>query len=191
MGKAVSVAFILLTASLALAQPRGGLPPISPIPPVGISSPGFRGGGFARSRHRGGSFGYPFLWGDYDSPYYDYPPNYDYPPAPSVVIVQPPPPYMMLPEVPAEPARSEIHEYAPATSTAASTPGNESPVFGIVLKDGSTRSAIAVAAQNQALYYVEPNGRHQRIGLDEIDRDATLKLNRERHLELQLPAPDR
>ena len=55
------------------------------------------------------------------------------------------------------------------------------------MKDGSTRSATSVVADD-VLHYVDPEERHMRISMNDVDREATLKLNRERKLTLWLPA---
>jgi hypothetical protein len=56
-----------------------------------------------------------------------------------------------------------------------------------VLKDGKVLSAAAVTAQGSVLQIVDPDGQHQRVPLDSIDREATRRRNAERNLRLQLP----
>jgi hypothetical protein len=120
--------------------------------------------------------GFPWLFGDYGY-------GYDgYAPAPSVVMVQQPPLYVLMPPAPSEPPRPEIHEYQSAAPTA-----NEDQAFAIVLRDGSVHSAVAVTVQKGTLYYVEPDGAHRLVAVDALDREATQRLNRERKLQLQLP----
>jgi hypothetical protein len=109
--------------------------------------------------------------------------GYDaYAPAPGVVMVQQPSLYVVVSAAPNEPPKPEIHEYSHP-----STAGGEQ-AFAIVLKDGSVHSAVAVTVQENGLYYVEPDGRHRLVRLDALDREATARLNRERKLQLQLPA---
>jgi hypothetical protein len=67
-------------------------------------------------------------------------------------------------------------------------PSVTTDAFAIVLKDGSTLSAEAVFASDDGLHYVDPDERHLRISMREVDRAATLKLNRARNLNLHLPA---
>jgi hypothetical protein len=126
------------------------------------------------ARHRFYPSAFPWFLGDY---------GYDYAPAPSVVMVQQPPLYVLIPPAPSEPPRPEIHEYQSAAPTA-----NEDQAFAIVLRDGSVHSAVAVTVQKGALYYVEPDGAHRLVSLNDLDREATQRLNRERKLQLQLPA---
>jgi hypothetical protein len=78
---------------------------------------------------------------------------------------------------------------ADATSSpSAPSPTSELPAFAIVLRDGSTLSAVTVFASDDGLHYVDPDDKHLRISMSEIDRAATLKLNRARNLNLYLPA---
>jgi hypothetical protein len=96
------------------------------------------------------------------------------------------------PPAPAAPAEEkpavtpEIHEYsAPAAPSSETEPAT----FAIVLKDGKMLSAAAVTVQGSALQIVDPDGEHQRVPLDTIDRETTRRRNAERNLRLQLPAP--
>lgn len=159
---------------------HSGLPPVGPIPPLG-------GSRFPFGRHAG--FGtpffpaFPFWFGDSG---YDYP---AYQPAPSVVVVQQPPAYVVVPPAPvSEPVKPEVREYKNLPT--ASQPEGEPPAFTIVLKDGTVHFAVAVTAQDDTLHYVDPDGRHHSVPLAVIDRETTRRLNRERKLELQLPASD-
>jgi hypothetical protein len=47
---------------------------------------------------------------------------------------------------------------------------------------------VTVFASDDGLHYVDPDDKHLRISMSEIDRAATLKLNRARNLNLYLPA---
>jgi hypothetical protein len=177
--------FALLAVSAAnhaCAQRRGG------------GGPGFaRGGsGFHRARAvpRYG-LGYGYL--PYDS-LYDSDAGYDYAPQP-VVVVQPPPTVVQAAAPPAAGLQGHavITEYKwPAAELAASQsappPPSESQAFAIVLKDGSTLSAVSVFASEDGLHYVDADERHLHIQMSAVDRAATLKLNRARNLNLYLPA---
>jgi hypothetical protein len=77
---------------------------------------------------------------------------------------------------------------ASSRSAPSTTSESEPQAFAIVLKDGSTLSAVSVFASDDGLHYVDPNQRHLRISMSEVDRAATLKLNRGRSLNLYLPA---
>jgi len=125
--------------------------------------------------HRGFSNFLPWFYGD--SGYDAYAP-----PAPSVVMIEQPPLYVAVPMAPVAPPKAEMHEY----SHPAAQDGEET--FALVLKDGSVLSAVAVTSQAGGLYYVDPDGAHRLVKLDALDREATMKMNRERHLQLQIPA---
>jgi hypothetical protein len=180
--------FALLAMSVAndaCAQRRGGAGP-------GFSRGGFARGSYGFSRARAVSpygLGYAYLPYDSDA-------AYPYEPQP-VLFVQQPPLFVQPPAPPVvkPPGHSVITEYKwPAAGAACSpsapstTSDSESQAFAIVLKDGSTLSAVAVFASDDGLHYVDPDERHLRISMSEVDRAATLKLNRARNLNLYLPA---
>ena len=60
--------------------------------------------------------------------------------------------------------------------------------FGIVLKNGSTLSAVSIFASDDGLHCVDPDAKPMLIAMSEVDRAATLKLNHARNLDLYLPA---
>lgn len=188
------------TANGACAQHRGGAGP-------GFARGGYARGGFARgsygfSRARAVSpygAGYAYLPDDsgYAYPAYDSGDAYPYASQP-VVFIQQPPMYAQAPAPPvAQPTgHSVITEYKwPAAASASSNSAlstasaSEPLAFAIVLKDGSTVSAVSVFASDDGLHYVDPDERHMRIAMLQVDRAATLKLNRARNLDLYLPAP--
>jgi hypothetical protein len=139
-------------------------------------------------------YGYPYL--AYDSGA-DYPyaaesavPQPVYFAQQPVVYLQPPAPPVVAP-----PVHPVITEYKwPAVAAASSSSrsgasGSEPQAFAIVLKNGSTLSAVSIFSSDDGLHYVDPDERHLRISMSEVDRAATLKLNRQRNLDLYLPAP--
>jgi hypothetical protein len=127
---------------------------------------------------------------------YDSGDAYDYAPPPAPLVQQPPP----LVAPPAPPAvqptgHAVIEEYKwPAEGAASSHSAHsansepEPQAFGIVLKNGSTLSAVSIFATDDGLHYVDTDARPMRIAMVEVDRAATLKLNRARNLDLYLPA---
>jgi hypothetical protein len=154
----VTVILVETTSAFAQFGPRPGNSPMHATQP-----------------HRFFPSGFPLFLGDYGYGYDNYAP------APSVVMVQQPPLYVLLPPEPSAPPKSEIHEYQrPAAA-------EQEQAFAIVLRDGSVHFAVAVTVQQSALYYVEPDGGHRLVSLDALDREATGRLNRERKLRLQLP----
>ncbi len=162
---------------------RSGFAPGGPRQGQLRSSAVARGVGFNRGTsvfpYGFGGFGYP----DGSLPY-DAGNEYGYPPEPAIITVQQPP----------HEVHGVIHDYTPAApSTATSSFKGEPPTFGIVLKDGSTRSALAVVVEDDALMghvlkYTDPEGRNLQVPLGKVDREATRNLNRERNLSFWLPA---
>jgi hypothetical protein len=180
---------VVIAAKDACAQRRGGEGRV-------FGRAGFGRGGYGFSRARAMSpygFGYPYL----PSNSYDSGADYPYAPQPAVFVQQPvlylqPP----APPVVAPPVHPVITEYkwpaagaASSPSTRSKTSGSEPQAFAIVLKDGSTLSAVSVFSLDDGLHFVDPDERHLRISMSEVDRAATLKLNRARNLDLYLPAP--
>jgi hypothetical protein len=159
----------------ACAQRRGG--------------PGF---GFARGGHSWGAWaGMPYGYG---YAYLPYGPGYAYP-AEDFGAYPPQPAFYQPPAPPAvvTPVHPVVTEYKwPAAGAAASTSATSAEVepqaFAIVLKDGSTLSAVMIFSADDGLHYIDRDDRHLRISMSEVDRAATLKLNRGRNLNLHLPA---
>jgi hypothetical protein len=182
---------VVIPAKHACAQRRYGAGPA-----FGRSGSGRGGYHFSRARAMSPyGFGYPYM--PYDS-------GAEYPYAPQPVLTQPalyvqqPLLYLQPPAPPvaAPPVHPVITEYKwPAAGAASSasarsrTFDSEQQAFAIVLKDGSTLSAVSVFSSDDGLHYVDPDERHLRISMSEVDRAATLKLNRARNLNLYLPAP--
>ena len=176
--------FALLAVSAAndvCAQRRGG------------AGPGFARGRL-RFQPRPGRLALRGL--GYAYPPYDSGAAYAYAPQP-VPFVQQPPLFVQPPAPPVvePPAHPVVTDYkwpaagAASSPSALSTTSESGPeAFAIVLKDGSTLSAVAVVASDDGLHCVDPDERHLRISMSEVDRAATLKLNRARNLNLHLPA---
>jgi hypothetical protein len=169
----------------------------------------FRGAG--RGHYRGNlsnyGLGYGYLPYDYGYGYGGYDSGYAYPAdynsagysdseSPQVIVVEQPPAQVQAPAPkPAKPAHAVIENYTwpakrssrPSKSEARNLAQKD---FGIVLKDGSVLTAETVFASNDGIHYVDPDGRHMQVAMNEVDRAATLRLNRERDLSLYLPAPE-
>jgi hypothetical protein len=91
---------------------------------------------------------------------------------------EPPPP----PPPPPAPATPVMHTYSwpDAGGPTAST-------FLILSKDGTARPAVAVWVQESELHYMGEGGVTGRVGLNTIDREATVRVNAERGLRFWLP----
>ncbi len=165
------------------------IPPVGPIPPLGINSSFFafdRRFGF--HRHLFSSSGFfpyapPLVGGGFD---------YGYSSEPNVIIIQQPAPQMIVQPKPRETARPEIHNYkeSPLADTAAPpTAEAEEATFVIALNDGSHHSANVVWVQDNVLQYIDSGGKHHQVPVRSVDRESTRKLNHERGLDFWLPAP--
>jgi hypothetical protein len=175
--------FVLLAAAAALAQPPAqvslgtGLPPVHPIPPLGAQAP----------RAEFGSK--PSVWGGRFRPFGLLPFYAGYPAiAPAVVVVAVP---ALPPETPAPspapaaergPVRPQVSRYEWPQEEIA-----REGVFVIALKDSRRLRATAVWTQNGWLHLRTPEGETRRLRPAEIDRELTLKLNREAGLRFYLP----
>ena len=127
---------------------------------------------------------------------YDSGDGYDYAPPPAPSVPQPPQ-YVKAPAPAAVPltGHAVVTEYKwPAEKAASSTSAHsassepEQQPFGIVLKNGSTLSAVSIFASDDGLHCVDPDAKPMLIAMSEVDRAATLKLNHARNLDLYLPA---
>jgi hypothetical protein len=127
-------------------------------------------------------YGYPLFDYGYDDSGQGYSgSNYDPQPAPQMIIRQ----------APREPVRPEIHEYhweAASALPAAPAAKGEEVTFVIALNDGSRHSASAFWVQDNVLHYIDPDDKQQQISMRLVDRQSTRRINRERNLDLWLPA---
>lgn len=140
-------------------------------------------------------------------------PAYYTDPQPSVVVVpQAQTPVASSPQVvinqhfTPEVARPVVREYAsddgvriyevprrqaPASSSseesAAASPAEEKRPYLLALKDSSVYVAFTFWREGETLHYVTMQGVHNQVSLDRLDRDMTMRLNRERSVELKLP----
>ena len=183
-----AAAWTLLVISLAIASAHaqrgiaGGHGSSS-----GFSShSGFGGhhfaGGFSRRsefRHRRDGFIYPFYW-PYDYPYDEG----DYERPHTEVVERQPAPATAPPTPPSPPAKAQVIEIpVPANSA----PPKPQPPAVFILTNGEHVEANRFVLTTHNLS-VSVN-RHQRtIPLDQVDLDATVAANRERGIDLRVPA---
>jgi hypothetical protein len=59
-------------------------------------------------------------------------------------------------------------------------------IYMIALKDETIRQAIGYWFEGDTLHYVTPGGTINRVSLDQVDREASERLNRERNVEFSL-----
>jgi hypothetical protein len=116
------------------------------------------------------SYSYPFWYSDYGSSA-----------SSPIVIYQSQPPVTVY----EAPARPEIREY-PETS---SPQRDQKPIYLIAFKGQSNiRAAQAYWVTENTLHFVTLQGERRQAPINSIDRELTIRLNRERHLDFCLPA---
>lgn len=175
---------------------------------LGATVSGFPGWTGAPSGGRRGRLMYPIPYpvfvGGYD-------PSYGYPyqqQAPNVTIVLPPQPVLpvainqtFVPETatpvvreygpggqPAPSSDSAVHSYQVPARTPAET-ADDQILFLIALSDSSVYTAVAYWVETDTLHYVTPQGKHNQVSLDLVDRDVSARLNQGRNVEFRLPPP--
>jgi hypothetical protein len=63
----------------------------------------------------------------------------------------------------------------------------EPKIYLIALKDGSLRQSVAFWRENEKLLFVQPDHKQESIALTSLDREATVRFNKERGIEIRLP----
>jgi hypothetical protein len=158
---------------------------------------GFRGGFHGGGRRGGGVVAYPVPYpvvvggGYYGDPSYGYPPQQ--PQAqPNITIIMPPqqpnPPVTINQYGPegarqtggAEPPSGDAQMYQPRP--------DDQVMFFIALKDSSVYTAVAYWVEDGTLHYITPEGRHNQVSIDLVDRRTSATLNEGRKVEFRLPA---
>jgi hypothetical protein len=174
---------------------------------------GFRGGfggyGGFRGGFYGGYYGYPYLgygygygygWpGYWDSGYYGYPYGYgygysspayysypSYTTSPGVMVVNPAPVAPVYQER-ATPVTREYDQYGQEISRTGGGGAAASPIYLVAFKDNTINAAAAYWVDGRTLHYVTLQHEEKQAPLDTVDRDLSMQLNRERHVQLQLP----
>ncbi len=74
------------------------------------------------------------------------------------------------------------------SDAAQAAPADNQVLFFIALKDSSVYTAVAYWVQDGILNYVTPQGRHNQVSLDLVDRQVSERLNADRKLDFRLPA---
>jgi hypothetical protein len=167
-----------------------GLPPVQPIPMLGMPAPRARSSRLAPPFPHAPLHGLPFFPGvpllfDGQVPAYTPAANtHIVIVQPTTVVSQQAPPVDPRPE----PIRSMLLEPRQPAPPASLTPEPPAP-FVLVDRRGAEHLAMAVVALGDRVYYVDPANRHRRILLTDVDPEKTRQRNRDRNLVLTLPAP--
>ncbi len=189
----------------SILYPGTGRPPTTPsstFPFVGSNPGGIRppfqnprGHGDGHGGHAGSPLFYPvpiFVGGDYTndaSAYVD--PNAAQPqPAqmPNITIVMPPQQQAPAPEPSTATQGGAITTYRPPEEQQSEPPLTDQVLFFIALKDASVYTAAAYWVEDGTLHYITPQGRHNQVSLDLVDRETSARLNQGRKVDFRLPA---
>ena len=129
------------------------------------------------------------------SPYF-MPPSYFFPaaPAPVTVIhnqVSAPPTHVVInnnsPAPPPEaPQPSGMREFSAPGPPAVEPERAKETIYLIAFKDGSVQAAVAWWVDQDALHFVTPRRDQKRENIEHVDRELSIRLNRERGVEFKL-----
>ena len=72
-------------------------------------------------------------------------------------------------------------------ASAAPAPSEENPTYLIAFKDHTIYAALAYWVEGDTLHYVTNQNTHNQVSLDLIDRDLSMRFNRERNVDFHLP----
>lgn len=155
----------------------------------GYYSPYYAGFGYGYGYGPGYSdYSYPYNYGyyGYSSPAYSTYPGYN--PSPNVTVVYPSeaqsaPAYVER----ASPVTREYDEYGQETRRSGGNAAAASPIYLVALKDHAIGAAAAYWVDGRTLHYVTLQHEEKQVPLDMVDRDLSMQLNRERHVQFQLP----
>jgi hypothetical protein len=69
----------------------------------------------------------------------------------------------------------------------AATEDDKPTIFLIAMKEGNIMPALAFWVEGDTLHYITRESSHNKISLDRIDREFSVRLNKERGLEFRIP----
>jgi hypothetical protein len=153
--------------------------------------PGYTGAPAVDLLHRRAAV-VPFIWPVFVGGYYPYPE-----PQPNITIIMAPPqpaspPVTINQYFASEPRTQEretVNTYQ-APVRAPVEPPAENVTFLIALKDSSVYTAVAYWVEGDTLHYITPQGRHNQVSLELVDRALSEKLNQGKKVEFRLPKPE-
>ena len=86
-----------------------------------------------------------------------------------------------------ERATPVMHEYDQYGQEVGSSSSSGSPIYLIAFQDHAIRAAASYWVEGSTLHYVTLQHEEKQAPLDQVDRSLSIRLNRERHVQLQLP----
>ena len=133
-----------------------------------------------------GYAGYAYGYGGYPYGYGSYPPEYAYGSSPNVVVVYP----QQQPAAayyPSQPALREYNEYGQEIAISRGDASAASPTYLIALKNNVIFAAMSYSVRGDTIYFVTLANEQKSAPLMMVDRDLSMRLNWERHVNLLLP----
>ena len=134
---------------------------------------GFYGGGY--DSYYGSNYS-PYA---YNNSYYSAPAPYYQPSAPIVVVNE----GSAYPERNYQQPRYAEREPSPAQQT------YQPPIYSIAFRDGRVVEAVAYWVMDRTIHYVTLDHAMHQAPLAEVDKNLSLKLNRDNNVEFRLPQP--
>jgi len=136
-------------------------------------------------------FGYSYWPGYYDYSYDDgySSPSYTYPayqPASNVTVMYPQTAQSAPRSIYVNPSLRQYDEYGQELAQP-SGGGSGAPIYLIAFRDQSMRAAVAYWVEGRTLHYVTPQYEEKQTSLDSVDRDSSMRVNRERRVPFSLP----
>jgi hypothetical protein len=169
-------ALMLALGPGAAGQMRGGIPPLGGG--LGFrSGRGFSGGRFARRRGYYPGYGLGYGYAYFDDPYFD-----EAPPEPEVVLMRneaeraPMPARIMQPKLIEVPGSAENARPQPTVPTV------------LVWRSGQREEVKQYTISGPYLYEYGKPLQRRRIALDDLDLEATERVNQERGVQFMAPA---
>ena len=168
--------------------------PAAPMARRGVAAPAGRG--FAPgARPHGFAGGYPvYVLGYYPDPFYysgDYAPAPDAPPpasyTPDQNVAPAVPDVIVNPDYRPDTTHSTLHVYTYTPGDQSLPPARPQVYFLIAMRDHTIYAAIAYWLDRGTLNYIDRQGAQHQVALDQVDRDFSSQLNRERHVDFGLP----
>jgi hypothetical protein len=88
---------------------------------------------------------------------------------------------------PRDPPSSGVTYYQAPSATPAAPATDDEPIYLIALKDTTVYPAIGYWVQGDALHYITPQGKHNQVSLELVDRKTSERLNEGRQIDFHLP----
>jgi hypothetical protein len=88
---------------------------------------------------------------------------------------------------PQDPQSSGVTYYQAPSPAPAAPAMDDQPIYLIALKDTTVYPAIGYWVQGDALHYITPQGKHNQVSLELVDRKTSERLNEGRQIDFHLP----